>query len=47
MDVAGVVAGVLFLLRGVMEPQSRGIFLLLGGGILLAVVLRRTVFRND
>ena len=47
MDVAGVVAGALFILRGVMEPSSRGVFLLLGGSILLAVVLRRTVFRND
>jgi hypothetical protein len=46
MDVAGVVAGLLFLARGVMEPQSRAVFLLLGCFILLAVVLRRTLFRE-
>lgn len=47
MDIAGVVAGVLFMVRGVMEPQSRGLFLLLGGAILLAVIVRRTLFRDD
>ncbi len=47
MFIAAVLAAVLFVLRGFMEPHAGGPYFLLGGLITAAILYRYVFFRGE